>query len=175
MRDYLLLSLIIFFSSLWAYSQSWNFNIRDEPIFIKIKPMQISKRIDITVKYEKYGSYLVLDLFEKKARASCSGISFQSPEYSEICKLPIGTKIQATNVRFLDFSSPRLDGILLSGIFIINSNKTVKFDISNNQDAINYFLSYIRIEVWLAYAIIITSFCFSSTFLILFFLDLRRI
>lgn len=50
-----------------------------------------------------------------------------------------------------------------------NSNKTVKFDISNNQDAINYFLSYIRMEMWLAYAIIITSFCFSSTFLILFF------
>ena len=105
---------------------------------------------------------------KKKAKASCNGISFQSPEYSEICKLPIGTKIQATNVQFLDFSSPRLDGILLGGTFVINNNKTVQFDISNNQDAVAHFLSYIKIDVWLSYAIMMASFCSSVVLLILF-------
>lgn len=68
MRDYLLFSLIVFLASIWAHSHSWNFNIRDEPVLIKIKPMQIAKKIDITIEHEKYGNYLVLNLFEKKSK-----------------------------------------------------------------------------------------------------------
>lgn len=30
--------------------------------------MQIAKKIDITIEHEKYGNYLVLNLFEKKSK-----------------------------------------------------------------------------------------------------------
>ncbi|MFC2715216.1 hypothetical protein [Kingella denitrificans] len=165
MKDYLLISLIIFFSSLWGYSHIWNFSIWDEPTFIKIKHIQIVERINVTVQHEKYGNYLVLDIRDRKAKAECNGISFQSPEYDEICKLQVGTKIQAANVQFLDFNSPRLDGMLLWGEFIF-SNKVINFDISKKQDAITYFLWYRRMQIWLIHMIIIASFCFSLYFFI---------
>ena len=165
MKDYLLISLIIFFSSLWGYSHIWNFSIWDEPTFIKIKHIQIVERINVTVQHEKYGNYLVLDIRDRKAKAECNGISFQSPEYDEICKLQVGTKIQAANVQFLDFNSPRLDGMLLWGEFIF-SNKVINFDISKKQDANTYFLWYRRMQIWLIHMIIIASFCFSLYFFI---------
>ena len=165
MKDYLLISLIIFFSSLWGYSHIWNFSIWDEPTFIKIKHIQIVERINVTVQHEKYGNYLVLDIRDRKAKAECNGISFHSPEYDEICELQVGTKIQAANVQFLDFNSPRLDGMLLWGEFIF-SNKVINFDISKKQDAITYFLWYRRMQIWLIHMIIIASFCFSLYFFI---------
>ena len=165
MKDYLLISLIIFFSSLWGYSHIWNFSIWDEPTFIKIKHIQIVERINVTVQHKKYGNYLVLDIRDRKAKAECNGISFQSPEYDEICKLQVGTKIQAANVQFLDFNSPRLDGMLLWGEFIF-SNKVINFDISKKQDAITYFLWHRRMQIWLIHMIIIASFCFSLYFFI---------
>ena len=165
MKDYLLISLIMFFSSLWGYSHAWNFSIWDEPNFIKIKHIQILERTNITIQHEKYGNYLVLDIQDRKAKAECNGISFQSPEYDEICKLQVGTQIQATNVQFLDFNSPRLDGILLGGEVILN-DKVINFDISKNQDAITHFLWYRRIEIWLIHTMIIVSFCFSIYFFI---------
>ncbi len=155
----------MFFSSLWGYSHIWNFSIWDEPTFIKIKHIQIVERINVTVQHEKYGNYLVLDIRDRKAKAECNGISFQSPEYDEICKLQVGTKIQANDVQFLDFNSPRLDGILLGGRFIFN-NKVINFNISKKQDAITYFLWYRRMEIWLIHIIIIASFCFSIIFFI---------
>lgn len=123
------------------------------------------ERTNITIRHEKYGNYLVLDIQDRKAKAECNGISFQSPEYDEICKLQVGTKIQATNVQFLDFNSPRLDGILLRGEVILN-DKVINFDISKNQDAITHFLWYRRIEIWLIHTMIIVSFCFSIYFFI---------
>ena len=165
MKDYLLISLMMFFSSLWGYSHAWNFSIWDEPTFIKIKHIQIVERTNITVQHEKYGNYLVLDIRDRKAKAECKAISFQSPEYDEICKLQVGTQIQATNVQFLDFNSPRLDGILLGGEVILN-DKVINFDISKNQDAITHFLWYRRIEIWLIHTMIIVSFCFSIIFFI---------
>ena len=143
MKDYLLISLIIFFSSLWGYSHIWNFSIWDEPTFIKIKHIQIVERINVTVQHEKYGNYLVLDIRDRKAKAECNGISFQSPEYDEICKLQVGTKIQAANVQFLDFNSPRLDGMLLGGEFIF-SNKVMNFD---NQKSKRQLLTFYGIGV----------------------------
>ena len=85
--------------------------------------------------------------------------------YDEICKLQVGTQIQATNVQFLDFNSPRLDGILLGGEVILN-DKVINFDISKKQDAITHFLWYRRIQIWLIHTMIIVSFCFSIYFFI---------
>ena len=123
------------------------------------------ERTNVTIQHEKYENYLVLDIQDRKAKAECNGISFQSPEYDEICKLQVGTQIQATNVQFLDFNSPRLDGILLGGEVILN-DKVINFDISKKQDAITHFLWYRRIQIWLIHTIIIVSFCFSIYFFI---------
>jgi len=123
------------------------------------------ERTNVTIQHEKYENYLFLDIQDRKAKAKCNGSSFQSPEYDEICKLQVGTKIQATNVQFLDFNSPRLDGILLGGEVILN-DKVINFDISKKQDAITHFLWYRRIEIWLIHTMIIVSFCFSIYFFI---------
>ena len=123
------------------------------------------ERTNVTIQHEKYENYLVLDIQDRKAKAECNGISFQSPEYDEICKLQVGTKIQATNVQFLNFNSPRLDGILLGGEVILN-DKVINFDISKKQDAITHFLWYRRIQIWLIHTIMIVSFFFSIYFFI---------
>ncbi|XXQ68823.1 hypothetical protein ACKLNO_02900 [Neisseriaceae bacterium B1] len=155
-RDHFYFAILHLLVMVWL-SSDWYFKLPNPTFWINPQIIHIEHATIQVQAVPKRNNVFVFQINNQQAKAACQRVQAASEHYQILCDRNLaGQTMQASDIEFLDSVSPKLDGIILKGKFLLNG-KQYTVNIPKNSAYIADFLRLKKVEFIMMYAFFLSA------------------